>query len=453
MTRRKGIILLAVCCIVFFAACVPQNVQLKGTWEFVGYKEGRVRSIIDIDSTVCFDGDGNGLYYSNNDPSVRNYFSYVISDDHKLVIIIGEKVSTVEYSIDSKTKRLTIDGLEYRLVSSEADAIEAKAVEQAPSVPPTPIPIPTPEILAHPSSLTEAVGSTAIFRVEASDAVSYQWQYQKPDETVWQDVTEGGNAATLTQANVEEGDNGCLFRCRVANEGGSVFSDAARLTAVLESDVSGKCGDNLSWRFDASTGELTIEGSGAMYDYNENDKSPWSEASTKIESISLPCGLTRIGDRAFDFCSSLTSITIPNGVISIGNIAFSACFELTSITIPNGVISIGYGAFIACVELTSITIPDGITNIGSMTFWGCKKLTSVTVPNSVTRIEDNAFDMCTELMSITIPNSVTFIGWDAFDECTKLTDVYYRGSAKQREQLSIEGGNSYLLNATWHYQP
>lgn len=38
----------------------PQSVWLTGTREFVSYTNGRVRPVFDIDSTLCFDGAGNG---------------------------------------------------------------------------------------------------------------------------------------------------------------------------------------------------------------------------------------------------------------------------------------------------------------------------------------------------------------------------------------------------------
>ncbi|MDY4675695.1 MAG: leucine-rich repeat domain-containing protein [Candidatus Borkfalkiaceae bacterium] len=61
-----------------------------------------------------------------------------------------------------------------------------------------------------------------------------------------------------------------------------------------------------------------------------------------------------IYERAFNFRSELTSVTIPNGVTSIGNIAFCVCRELTSITIPSSVTSIGDQAFDECGKLKTI---------------------------------------------------------------------------------------------------
>ena len=68
-----------------------------------------------------------------------------------------------------------------------------------------------------------------------------------------------------------------------------------------------------------------------------------------------PCPLHR--RLAFWHCASLTSITIPEGVTSIGDEAFASCSSLTSITMPEGVTSIGDYAFLDCTSLTSINLP------------------------------------------------------------------------------------------------
>ena len=116
-------------------------------------------------------------------------------------------------------------------------------------------------------------------------------------------------------------------------------------------------------------------------------------------------------------------VTVPEGVTSIGNGVFSYCSSLTGITIPDGVTSIGYGAFEWCHSLTSIVIPDSVTSISGSTFSGCSSLTSITIPDSVTSIGDEAFSSCEKLTSITIPDSVTSIGNSAFYGCEKLTSV------------------------------
>ena len=193
------------------------------------------------------------------------------------------------------------------------------------------------------------------------------------------------------------------------------------LPMLAMADNSGSCGDNVTWTYTESTKTLTIQGSGAMDNYNNS--MPWSNIRTNIQSIVIEDGVTSIGNRAFSYCSGLTSITIPNSVAIIGQLAFAACSGLTSITIPNGVTSIGNGAFSYCSGLTSITIPNGVTSIGDQAFEWCSGLTSVTIPNSVTSIGSGAFSRCSGLTSVTIGNSVTSIGDNAFSDCSLTTII------------------------------
>ena len=149
---------------------------------------------------------------------------------------------------------------------------------------------------------------------------------------------------------------------------------------------------------------------------------------TGLTSITIPGSVTSIGSDTFSGCTGLTSITIPGSITSIGNSAFSGCTGLTSITIPGSVTSIGYSAFSGCSGLTSITIPDTVTSIRSDTFSGCTGLTSITIPGSITSIGNSSFKNCNKLTSIDIPDTVTSIGNSAFLGCTGLTSITIPGS-------------------------
>ena len=54
-----------------------------------------------------------------------------------------------------------------------------------------------------------------------------------------------------------------------------------------------------------------------------------------LVSITIPDGVTKIGDDAFSRCSALTSITIPDSVTHIGENAFSECSSLTQVICNN----------------------------------------------------------------------------------------------------------------------
>ena len=158
---------------------------------------------------------------------------------------------------------------------------------------------------------------------------------------------------------------------------------------------------NLTWKLDAD-GTLNISGTGAMKDYDSDSNPSPIYNNSDVKEVVIEDGVTSIGNKAFDSCSSLTSITIPNSVTSIKAATFYGCTSLTSITIPDSVTSIGYATFTGCSSLTSITIPDSVTSIGYATFAGCSSLTSITIPDSVTSIGESAFSNCSSLQTISL---------------------------------------------------
>ena len=170
-------------------------------------------------------------------------------------------------------------------------------------------------------------------------------------------------------------------------------------------------------------------------------------------------GVTELCDSAFDDYTKLVcaydpkslKIVVLTDATSIGERAFYRCLSLTSIDIPDSVTSIDYEAFRGCTSLTSIEIPDSVTSIGQNAFYDCSSLTSIEIPNSVTSISSRAFTGCYSLTSITIPDSVTSIGLNAFYFCGNLTDVYYTGTEEQWSAITIGSNNSWLTNATIHY--
>ncbi len=192
-----------------------------------------------------------------------------------------------------------------------------------------------------------------------------------------------------------------------------------------------------------------------------------------MKAVRIPDSVTSIGSYAFSYCSGLTNVTIPNSVTFIGSYAFSGCSGLTSVTIPDSVTSIGSSAFEGCdkliktskgiryvdtwvigvinTSLTTAEIKDGTKGIAYSAFRNCSGLTSVTIPDSVTSIGESAFSYCSGLTSITIPVGVTSIGYFAFYNCNELKTVYYKGTAGQWGNISIDSDNYYLTYATRYY--
>ena len=157
----------------------------------------------------------------------------------------------------------------------------------------------------------------------------------------------------------------------------------------------------------------------------------------------------KIPGNIFSNCESLTSVTIGSNVTSIGDNAFLGC---------KGLVEINYNARAAeCAEDSfdsgdglKVTFGDSVERIPDYIFQDCPGLTSVTIGSSATTIGHYAFNRCTGLTSIKIPESMTNIGYMAFSGCTSLADVYYGGTERQWNAITIYEGNDRLQQANRH---
>ena len=104
-----------------------------------------------------------------------------------------------------------------------------------------------------------------------------------------------------------------------------------------------------------------------------------------LTEFTVPEGVTKIKDYAFDGCSRLTGITIPNSVTQIGDRAFNDCRSLTGITIPSGVTKISWKVFSDCSNLREVTIQNSTSklNYGSDAFKGISPNAALLVPSNL----------------------------------------------------------------------
>ena len=126
--------------------------------------------------------------------------------------------------------------------------------------------------------------------------------------------------------------------------------------------------------------------------------------------------VTKIGENAFAG-SAVTSVSMPEGITSIGQYAFSGCQNLESVTLPESLTTLGSEAFSGCQNLESVALPGSLTTLGDRTFEACELLKTIKIPSGVTAIPDQCFYGCSSLESVTIPEGVTAIGYDAFSSC------------------------------------
>ena len=160
--------------------------------------------------------------------------------------------------------------------------------------------------------------------------------------------------------------------------------------------------------------------------------------SSCIESV--PQSVQSIGVEAFTMCRSLRTAHIPPAVHHIKRQTFFCCSGLTSVTIPsNGFMIIDESSFLGCSQLTSVVIPSSVKRMGSLAFEGCSRLETVRIESSLGEIAEGAFADCTSLAKLTLPEGLMRIDDKAFIRCRSLTEVSIPRSVKYIGQCAFCG--------------
>jgi hypothetical protein len=96
----------------------------------------------------------------------------------------------------------------------------------------------------------------------------------------------------------------------------------------------------------------------------------------------------------FGHCTALVKVELNNGLQKIGQWAFNGCTSLRHIIIPSSVTTIDVNAFAGCINLVTVVLHEGLETIGRSAFSGCKSLHHIDIPTTVTTIGDHAFTGC-----------------------------------------------------------
>lgn len=209
-------------------------------------------------------------------------------------------------------------------------------------------------------------------------------------------------------------------------------------------DWGSKCGENLTWAYDAENKVLTISGMGDMYDYEfkqfwEGETSyysgdtPWHTYSREIVKVVVEDGVTSIGNYAFCECPKLSEASLPSSLLRMGdsvflNVGLDASVKEFKVALPDNLQTIGECAFSGS-SIKSVRIPKGVKKLDrtfdsslieqvdlgeveeivEFAFYQCPNLTNIVLPNTLKRLGTAIFDY-TPITEIIIPEGVESIG-------------------------------------------
>ena len=166
-----------------------------------------------------------------------------------------------------------------------------------------------------------------------------------------------------------------------------------------------------------------------------------------VSKLTIPDGVTSIGEYTFDGCTSLTEITIPESVESTGICSFKGTGKIKLITYDNtNLKSLKRNCFdsdydsgehkncnvLVATNVTSLEVKSKEGKIPAAAYQSCCHLKEVTLEEGITLIEDDSFANCDNLEKIVIPKSVTGIRYTAFTYDTKLTIYGYKDTYAEK---------------------
>lgn len=150
--------------------------------------------------------------------------------------------------------------------------------------------------------------------------------------------------------------------------------------------------------------------------------------------------MNSIGNYAFSECISLSSLSLPEGLTTIGQSSFSF-LKISSITIPSTVQDIKDSAFFKCLSLASVIFaPTSLLKaISSNVFLQCP-ITQIVVPPNANSVSGIAFNVNPYMQSIIVDPANTYLWGDGKAVYnTAKTLIYYCASALQGEYKVLDG--------------
>ena len=120
--------------------------------------------------------------------------------------------------------------------------------------------------------------------------------------------------------------------------------------------------------------------------------------------------VTEISSRCMDSNNSIVYVSLPDGLTYIGDYAFAHCKNLTRVDLPDTLEALGGYAFFGCSKLKSIELPASVCSVFKEAIRNCDELESITLPASAVLYDDNIFLNTTRLARVIVNGDGEYIG-------------------------------------------
>ena len=168
----------------------------------------------------------------------------------------------------------------------------------------------------------------------------------------------------------------------------------------------------------------------------------WAFQDAKLTEVVIPSSVTSIGKWAFR-CDNdnptLQSVIIEANITEIPEGCFYLQTKLTSLSLPEGITAIGDDAFCGC-KIYSLTLPSSLKTIGARAFSN-NGITQLTIPNKVESIGNAAFAH-NSIDNIDFPATLVSLHATAF-KWESMNEVICRAQSVPQTPQTDEFNNSW----------
>lgn len=168
----------------------------------------------------------------------------------------------------------------------------------------------------------------------------------------------------------------------------------------------------------------------------------WAFQDAKLTEVVIPSSVTSIGKWAFG-CDNdnptLQSVIIEANITEIPVCCFYLQTKLTSLSLPEGITAIGDDAFCGC-KISSLTLPSSLKTIGARAFSN-NGITQLTIPNKVESIGNAAFAH-NSIDNIDFPATLVSLHATAF-KWESMNEVICRAQSVPQTPQTDEFNNSW----------
>lgn len=246
-------------------------------------------------------------------------------------------------------------------------------------------------------------------------------------------------------------------------EAPAVEEDAA--DAVLLED--NKIGDDITFTFNSSTGELRLSGTGSTYDYTLSNR-PFKDLKG-VKKLTVDAGITRLGSYVLCVGSAvMEKISLPNTLKEIGDYAlFYATGNKIEVVIPGSVEKFGESCVpnycfvlkfsegitrispktISRTRISTLILPESLLYIDEYGLSGSTIFYDFSLPKNLKSVGDHAFERLFDTEILTFTGDLPTFGNDCFDQ--DYMTCYYPAGNSTWTREAVENLTNSFEEVTW----